>query len=274
MRWLLPLALASVLVFGQKKDPPPYKPTADEVAAVRTKMAALDVELKRLSAADRALVADVAICHKAADWILRHPEEFLTRAYYDNTLKALDLGLARAGELQKGAPSWPSRKGRTVRAYWSEVDGSVQPYTVIVPEDYDAARPMRLDVVLHGRNARLNEVSFIADAEWGRPVTPAAGRIELHVYGRTNNAYRWAGESDVFEALASVETRYRIDRKQIVLRGFSMGGAGTWHIGLHHPDRWAALEAGAGFSETMRYAKRESAPEHEKRAWPIYDAYL
>ncbi len=272
MRWLLPLALTGILATAQQA--PPYKPTAEEIAAVRSKMAALDMHLKRLSGADRTLLADVAICYKAADWILRHPEEFLSRAYYDNTLKVLDLGLTRAGELHSGSAAWPSRKGRTVRAYWSEVDGSVQPYTVIVPESYDPARPSRLDVVLHGRNARLNEVSFIADAEWGRPVQPPPDRLELHVYGRTNNAYRWSGETDVFEALGSVEKRYRIDPARIVLRGFSMGGAGTWHIGLHDPSRWAALEAGAGFSETMRYAKRENAPEHEKRVWPIYDAYL
>ena len=41
-------------------------------------------------------------------------------------------------------------------------------------------------------------------------------RIELHVFGRTNNAYRWSGESDVFEALDSVKKRYKIDAKRIV----------------------------------------------------------
>src|SRR5262249_7213098 len=151
--------------------------------------------------------------------------------------------------------------GRTVRAYRSRVDRSLQPYTVIVPETYHG-QPMRLDLVLHGRNARLNEVSFIADAEWGRPVNPLGDRIELHVYGRTNNAYRWAGEADVFEALDAVLRNYKIDETRIVLRGFSMGGAGGWHIGLHYPDRWAAIEAGAGFSETKNYAKAQNAPSH------------
>ncbi|MGH9674520.1 MAG: hypothetical protein ACRD44_15175 [Bryobacteraceae bacterium] len=51
-----------------------------------------------------------------------------------------------------------------------------------------------------------------------------------------------------------------------------MGGAGAWHIGLHYPSEWAAVEAGAGFTETRRYARRDNAPEHEQRAWRIYDA--
>jgi len=71
-----------------------------------------------------------------------------------------------------------------------------------------------------------------------------------------------------------VKSHYRIDDDRIVLRGFSMGGAGAWHLGLHYPHLWAGIEAGAGFSDTLRYAKAEAAPEHEKRAWPIYDSYL
>ena len=37
-----------------------------------------------------------------------------------------------------------------------------------------------------------------------------------------------AGETDVFEALASVEKRYKIDPDRIALKGFSMGGAGRF----------------------------------------------
>ena len=73
-------------------------------------------------------------------------------------------------------------------------------------------------------------------------------------------AYRWAGETDVFEAIESVRKRYNIDPKRIALRGFSMGGGGAWHLGLHYPDQWAVVEAGAGFVETKVHAKvRESA---------------
>jgi pimeloyl-ACP methyl ester carboxylesterase len=267
------LFLAAALA-AQTPEQPPYILSEAEAAVVRKKMSRLEAILKLLPADPSSdQYAEAAIFHKAADWIMRHPEEFLTKAYYDNTLKALDTGLARAAEAASGKPSWPARKGRLARAYRSRVDGSVQPYAVNVPESYDGATSWRLDVVLHGRNARLNEVSFLAEHEWGKPA-PLTSRIELHIYGRTNNAYRWAGETDVFEALAALQRHYRIDPNRIVLRGFSMGGAGAWHLGLHHPDRWAAIEAGAGFSDTLRYARLERAPEHEKRVWPIYDSYL
>ena len=32
-----------------------------------------------------------------------------------------------------------------------------------------------------------------------------------------------------------------------------MGGAGTWHLGVHDPTRWFAVNPGAGFVDTLVY---------------------
>ena len=50
----------------------------------------------------------------------------------------------------------------------------------------------------------------------------------------------------MFEAIAAVKKRFKIDDKRIMLRGFSQGGEGGWHVALHHPDVFAAAEIGAG----------------------------
>ena len=250
-----------------------FPPSAEQKRQIQDKLSALASRVKALSAkhADAALLADVDVYRKAAEWILRYPEEFYAKAYAANAIAALDKGLARAAELESGGPSWPKQKGRLVRAYISTVDGSVQPYGVMIPDSYDG-RPMRLDLVLHGRGATLNEVSFIAAHDGAQPLPAGQNFIQLEVFGRTNNAYRWAGETDVFEALASVRKRYNIDPQRIVLRGFSMGGAGTWHIGLHYPGQWAATEAGAGFTDTRRYAKLDTLPPYQEPTLHIYDA--
>ncbi len=260
------------------KPAPPYQPTDDEKQQIRAKAGELASALKQLAAKkpDAALLADVEVYHKAAEWILRYAdEEFYSKRYVADALAALDRGLARAKELAANKPSWPAQKGRLVRAYRSRVDGSVQPYGLIIPDSYDGKKPVRLDLVLHGRGGTLNEVSFIAshdaDAK-SKPVPPEQNYITLEVFGRVNNAYRWAGETDVFEALASVQQRYNIDAKRIVLRGFSMGGAGAWHLGLHYPDKWAAVEAGAGFTDTKKYAKLSDLPPWQETTLHIYDA--
>jgi pimeloyl-ACP methyl ester carboxylesterase len=225
------------------------------------------VDALRAKHVDDARIADIEIYQKAAMWALRFEEEFFTPAYISNAIQELDHGLARAAD---PGFSWESKKGRLARGYRSKVDGSVQPYGLIIPEKYDGSKPVRLDVVLHGRGEQLTEVSFIAAHETDQPVEQ--DYITLEVYGRGNNAYRWAGETDVFEAIDSVKARYNIDAQKIVLRGFSMGGAGAWHLGLHFPDKWAAVEAGAGFTETKTYAKLGPLVGYQEALLRIYDA--
>jgi len=75
-----------------------FPPSAEQKRQIEDKMSALAARVRALSAkhADAALVADVDVYRKAAEWILRYPEEFYTKAYTGNTIAALDKGLARA----------------------------------------------------------------------------------------------------------------------------------------------------------------------------------
>ncbi len=269
MRTLICLMLSAAALAAQEQQPQPYTPTAAEKGQIEAKSAELGALLDKLQ--QNALYADVAIYRKAGEFILRHPEEFANAGYVKDTLAALDKGIARAKELAAGSPSWTKSKGRLVRAYVSSVDGSVQPYGLIIPESY-SGQPIRLDIWMHGTNRNLNEVAFIKQHETATPVPPEQGYIQMDVYGRSNVAYRWAGETDVFEALQAVEKQYKIDPKRVALRGFSMGGAGAWNLGLHHPDEWAAMEAGAGFTETKIYAKKDTLPAYQEAALHYYDA--
>ena len=274
MRTLLVFLASAAVIAAQQAAPPkaapgPYKPTAEEIRQIEAKMSELGTMLPKL--AGNPLYADVAIYRKAGEFILKFPEEFATAGYVKDTLMELDHGLARAKELAAGKPSWIKAKGRVLRAYISTVDGSVQPYGMIIPESY-TGEPIRLDVWMHGTSRTTLEVGFIKAHEADRPVPADQKYIQMDVYGRSNVAYRWAGETDVFEALKAVQEQYRIDPKRIALRGFSMGGAGAWHLGLHHPDEWAVVESGAGFTETKVYAKKGPLPPYQEAALHYYDA--
>ena len=129
-----------------------------------------------------------------------------------------------------------------------------------------------LYVVLHGRNGKLNEVSFINQHE-GKAVPKEQTWIQIDVFGRVNNAYRWGGEVDVFEAMKDVKRRVRVDDRRIALWGFSMGGAGAWHLAVHHPSQWVAAGGGAGFVDFYKYQKRkEQLPGVQHKLLSIYDA--
>ena len=270
----LTIAVAAIVLQAAQAPQSAGPPSADEKRAIEKKMTELASRVEALAAgkADRSLVADVDIYRKAAEYILRFPEEFGAKASTADTMSVLDTGLARARELEAGAPSWPKRKGHVLRAYVSRVDGSVQPYGLTIPQSYDGTRPVRLDVWQHGTDRTLNEVAFIVQQERERPIPPEQDYIQVEPLGRMNLSYRWAGEADMFESLASVQQRYRIDPARIVLRGFSMGGASSWHLGLHHPGKWAAIEAGAGYTETRRYGGRDKLPPYQEAMLHYYDA--
>ena len=105
------------------------------------------------------------------------------------------------------------------------MDGSVQPYALTLPEGVEprAAKRFPLHVKLHGRAAQMNEVNFIQRHD-GKPLPEGQDWVQLDVFGRTNNAYRWSGETDVFEALSDVGRTVRVDSRRTTLWGFSMGG--------------------------------------------------
>ncbi len=198
---------------------------------------------------DDDLLSDIEIYAQAGRMLLEFPEDFFTQQGIDRTLTVLDTGIARAKELQNGKSPWISGP-RRIHGYRSALDGSVQPYGLRIPDSYDGTRPVRLYVWMHGRAARLKEADFLYSFRNQGPAMPPVadyGQIQLDLYGRWNSAgYHFAGEADVFEAIAAVQKRYKIDPRRILLRGFSMGGEGAWHIALHYPDRWAAAEIGAG----------------------------
>jgi dienelactone hydrolase len=276
-------ALSAIAALAAPAETSAQAPRADsrvaisplERAAIESMLSEVEKALAELKAtpavhSNQELAADVAITHKAAAWALKFGE-FYTQNDASKAADALRRGLERASQLKTGAHPWTSARGGTVRGFTSRVDGSIQPYAIYVSDAYSDATPTRLDVILHGRGATLTEVNFFERHD-GKPYPKDESGLVLHIYGRGDNAYRWAGESDVFEAVEAVRRHYRVDPRRILLRGFSMGGAGAWHLGLHHPSLWCSVEAGAGFVETRKYAKLGSIPEHQARALHIYDS--
>ncbi len=221
----------------------------------------------------RARLADVAIFAKAVEWMLRH-NEFPQKEYASQAAKAIELGRQRADQLRSESAPWELQTGVTVRGYFSRIDGSVQPYALTLPEGINPRSGERwpLHLKLHGRADKMNEVNFISRHE-GKPLPKSQNWIQLDVYGRGNNAYRWAGETDVFEALADVRRRFRIDDNRVTLHGFSMGGAGAWHLGLHYPAMWSSVGPGAGFVDFYKYQNQtEQRPPWQHANLGIYDA--
>jgi pimeloyl-ACP methyl ester carboxylesterase len=250
MKWFsVSLVVASLCA---QQAAPTFHATAEEQAGIRAKVEKIDaaVQAARSRHVNEDLIADVDVYAKAGKWVLEFPEDLFVADDVKHTLAVLDTGIERAQQLENGKSPWTEGKGKHVFGYYSALDGSVQPYAVTIPESYDGVKPARLYVWMHGRSNKNPEYQFLFTQPTQGPSKPPVadfGQITLDLYGRWNgSAYHYAGEADVFEAMAAIEKRYKIDARRIVVRGFSMGGAGAWNIALHNPDRFVAAEIGAG----------------------------
>ncbi len=234
---------------------PPVK-RAELEAGLANLRGAIDALARRSDARVAELLPDIEIFHKAVHDALKYQEFFQAKEMVDATT-LLMAGQQRAAQLATGQAPWTTATGLVVRGYLSKIDGSVQPYGLVVPGSYSDKGPTRyrLDVWFHGRNETLSEVNFLTDR--GRNVGPISppDTVVLHPYGRYSNAFKFAGETDVLEAIESVQRRYRVDEERIAVRGFSMGGAAAWHFAVHYADRWFAAHPGAGFSETPEFLR-------------------
>lgn len=222
------------------------------------------------------LLPDVEIFHKSVDWALRY-NYFNKAAETKSAFEQLAEGWKRAEALKNGDAPWTRQKGLVVRAYRSKIDGSVQPYGMVIPENYNGART-RLDFWIHGRGETLSELSFLDQRMHTMGQITPANTLVLHLYGRYCCANKLAGEVDLFEALEHAKKTYNIDEDRIVVRGFSMGGASAWQFGTHFSGLWSAISPGAGFAETPEFLGSfqnedvRNAPWWQKKLWRVYNS--
>jgi predicted esterase len=282
-------AVAALILLGASRaqNAPPKSVTrsADiqkKIEERKDKLGRVLSQFRNVGIHDPAL-ADIEVYYKAASWIAKH-DEFYQKEAGDWTVEALERGLLRAGQQAQGEIPWYLLTGMpVVHGYRSAIDGSVQPYAVTFPTDYgsERAKKYRVEVVLHGRDNALTEIKFLHQYNGDKPATKDQDYVRLDIYGRGNNGYRWAGESDVNEAIdhfllveKNMGRLSQLDNSRGVLRGFSMGGAGVWHLGLHHPGQWCVLSPGAGFVTTHGYINNmpDKLPPEQEACLRIYDA--
>ena len=147
-----------------------------------------------------------------------------------------------------------------VRTFRSRIDGSTQPYAVrpavksepALPEaasaDGDAAPALPgMIVTLHDAAVSCEDQAALYSAkDWAHIVAPT---------GRRPYGFDWEdwGRIDALEALADAARRYPSDPLRTYLTGYSMGGHGTWHLGVTYPDLFAAIGPIGGWASFWSY---------------------
>ena len=271
--WILFILLALPSLGAKAPAPGIAIPNKDR-ASFNQGAKALKAKIDALG--NHSLLPDVIIFHNAVRYAL-DDDMFYKKEDVKSAHKLLELGHERADQLKKSKHPWITATGLVVRGYRSAIDDSVIPYGVDIPQNFNPNRrgQLRLDIWLHGRNNILSEVRFLTERLKRPSQFRPPNTIVLHPYGRFCNAYKFAGEVDVFESFEHLKTQYPIDHLRISMRGFSMGGAGVWHLGAHYAGQWAAVSPGAGFVDTAIYQNiftKEPKPTWwEQKLWKLYD---
>ncbi|MGD2047697.1 MAG: alpha/beta hydrolase-fold protein [Gemmatimonadota bacterium] len=183
------------------------------------------------------------------------------RLHFRTPVLALALALV-AAPVAAQLPESPTHARIQSRTYHFDEADMDMGYEVYVPTSYDSATPTPLIVLLHGlgsrpeRVIRYESLTDLAE-ERGYVVVAPMGYNERGWYGsrgigRASNRGDAANdpdnlgelsEMDVLNVLQIALDEFNIDRDQVFLAGHSMGGGGTLHIAMTHPDVWAGLAA-------------------------------
>ena len=132
--------------------------------------------------------------------------------------------------------------------------GKEMEYALFVPSGYDKEKKTPLIVALHGLWSNPQQImryrGLTDQAEkYGYIVVAPMGYNTSGWYGMQRPGARRnqqenvseLSEKDVMNVLGIVCKEYNIDPDRIFLMGHSMGGGGTWHLGIKYPDIWAGL---------------------------------
>jgi len=149
-------------------------------------------------------------------------------------------------------------------------------YYVYVPTWYTAELDWPVVITLHGSDwwdgplRQAEEWGALADKRGFIVISPKLDSAEGIIYVSGKGRLRQlAGDDEAILAiLDEVAGKYNIDRKSVMLSGFSAGGYPMWYTGLTHPEVFQVLVARACNSSIDLFESIK--PGDRARELPIY----
>jgi pimeloyl-ACP methyl ester carboxylesterase len=200
--------------------------------------------------------------------VTKVPIEFPTRMFADPAPDKLSL---KVELLRNGSPvhertftlNVRSKHDKHSRTFTSEIDGSVQYFAVVPPipspPSYLSGAPwpglqmtastkkLALILSLHGASVEAtSQAGAYKPKDWAWIVCPT---------NRRPFGFDWEdwGRLDAIEVLAEARRLFDPDPRRLYLTGHSMGGHGTWQLGVTYPGVFAAIAPSAGWPDFWAY---------------------
>jgi predicted peptidase len=113
-------------------------------------------------------------------------------------------------------------------------------YAVSVPDGYQSSIPAPLVIVLHPGGQRIR---YYGGDFMRRVVEPALRPLKAIMIAPDCAGRDWSDvtcEQPVLTLIERAMRSYNIDRKRVLVVGYSMGGRGAWHMAARHPELFTA----------------------------------
>jgi predicted esterase len=207
---------------------------------------------------------------------------------------AVLMGLALCSQALWAQPSRPADPRAEIRSYVFEDTGEEIPYALYVSSKVSPDKKSPLVIALHGLGGshtslvRGNAIDLAEEGGYilvGPMGYNSRGWYGIPADARAEGAYdlpprqprprpanappppqdpsnlRELSEKDVLEVLAMVREEFNVDEDRTYLMGHSMGGAGTFYLGVKHPETWAAIAAIAPAAFMLHPSSIATTPE-------------
>lgn len=136
-------------------------------------------------------------------------------------------------------------------------------YLLYLPQGYDAKgnTTWPLMLFLHGAGERGSDLTKVAIHGPPKLVKEGKQFPFILVSPQCPENERWQADT-LLALLDDLRAKYRVDPKRVYLTGLSMGGYGSWSLGVSHPEKFAAIApiCGGGQTIDVKLASRQKAP--------------
>ncbi len=163
------------------------------------------------------------------------------------------LLLATSGFLLAQEPVADLNLMQTRKTFSRQIARTLQcEYLLFLPKGYDAAgkKEWPLILFLHGAGERGSDLAKVAVHGPPKLVKKRADFPFILVSPQCPAEQVWSDET-LLGLLDSVVAEHKVDARRVYLTGLSMGGYGTWSLGVKYPERFAAIAPVCGGGETI-----------------------
>lgn len=144
-------------------------------------------------------------------------------------------------------------------------------YLLFLPDGYKEDQDKRwpLMLFLHGSGERGTNLARVAVHGPPKIVKTKKDFPFILVSPQCPNGTTWSDEA-LLALLDEIQEKYRVDENRVYLTGLSMGGYGTWSLGLKNPDRFAAIAPICGGGSTLSILLPDQGKQAALKHLPVW----